>query len=193
MSTRVSPHAFATAWLRGCLALLACAFAVSAGAQSPVRSIDVVQDGDSYVLTAQMYAPVNLAIVWDVLTDFENMEKWVPNVVDSRVVTPGEKKMMIEQKGNAKFGALSFAYTSEREIVLTPKTTILSTQVKGSMKKQMSLMTITPDGEAGTKLQYKLELVPSFLAARVVSADFLKHEITEQFTAIIGEMVKRKK
>ncbi len=193
MSPRVSLQAFAHAWLRGCLALVACAFAAGAAAQSPVRSIDVVQDGDSYVLTAQMYAPANLAIVWDVLTDFENMEKWVPNVIESRVVTPGEKQMTIEQKGNAKFGALSFSYVSLREIVLTPKTSILSTQVKGSMKKQMSLMTITPDGESGTKLQYKLELVPSFIAARVVSADFLKHEINEQFTAIIGEMVKRKK
>ena len=192
MSTRVSLTAFAHACLRGCLALVACAFAVGAAAQSPVRSIDVVQDGDSYVLTAQMFAPVNQAIVWDVLTDFGNMEKWVPNVLESRIVTPGEKQMTIEQKGNAKFGSLSFAYTSVREIVLTPRTSILSTQVKGSMKKQVSLMTISSEGD-GTKLQYKLELVPSFLAARVISPDFLKHEINEQFTAIIGEMVKRKK
>ena len=192
MSTRVSLPAFAHACLRGCLALVACAFALGAAAQSPVRSVDVVQDGDSYVLTAQMFAPVNQAIVWDVLTDFGNMEKWVPNVLESRIVTPGEKQMTIEQKGNAKFGSLSFAYTSVREIVLTPRTSILSTQVKGSMKKQVSLMTISSEGD-GTKLQYKLELVPSFLAARVISPDFLKHEINEQFTAIIGEMVKRKK
>jgi len=197
MSPRLS--FMALAFLRGWIALAAFAFAAGAWAQSPapaaaspVRSIDVVQDGETYVVTAHMFAPVNQAIVWDVLTDFPNMAKWVPNVLESRVLTPGDMKFTIEQKGNAKFGALSFGYTSQREIVLTPQTSILSTQVKGSMKKQQSLMKISPAAN-GTELEYRLELIPSFIASKVVSPDFLKHEINEQFTAIIGEMVKRKK
>jgi uncharacterized membrane protein len=100
--------------------------------------------------------------------------------------------MTIEQKGNAKFGALSFAYTSLREIVLNPQTTIQSTQVKGSMKKQVSLMTLSAEAD-GTRMQYRLELVPSLVASTVLSPDFLKHEVNEQFAAIIGEMTKRKK
>jgi hypothetical protein len=51
-------------------------------------------------------------------------------------------------------------------------------------------MTLTPDGN-GTQLQYHLEMVPTGLAAAVLSEDFLQHELTEQFTAIIGEMVRR--
>jgi hypothetical protein len=192
MPTRLSMKVMSRAFLRGLMAMAAFAFVASAAAESPVRSIDVVQDGDTYVVTAQMFAPVNQAIVWDVLTDFPNMAKWVPNVLESRVVTPGDKQMTIEQKGNAKFGGLSFGYTSLREIVLTPQSSILSTQVKGSMKRQQSLMKITPDA-GGTKLEYRLEVVPSFIASKVLSPDFLKHEIDEQFTAIVGEMVKRKK
>ena len=44
-----------------------------------------------------------------------------------------------------------------------------------------------------TRMLYQLEVVPNMLAAVVMSEDFLKHEIEEQFTAIIGEMIKRKK
>ena len=58
--------------------------------------------------------------------------------------------------------------------------------------RQKSLMTLSADGD-GTRMQYELERVPSFLASSVLSPDFLKHEIQEQFTAIVGEMVKRKK
>ena len=192
MTTRVSLQAFARAFLRGWLALAACALAAGAAAQSPVRSVDVTYDGDTYVVVAQMFAPVNQAIAWDVLTDFANMAKWVPNVVESRIVKPGDKQMTIEQKGNAKFAGLSFSYTSLREIVLNPQTTIQSTQVKGSMKKQVSLMTLSAEAD-GTKLQYRLELVPTWPASSVVSPEFLKHETTEQFTAIIEEMIKRKK
>jgi len=188
MTTRLSLQVLARGWL----ALSACLLAAGAAAQSPVRSVDVTYDGDTYVVVAQMFAPVNQAIAWDVLTDFANMAKWVPNVVESRIVKPGDKQMTIEQKGNAKFAGLSFSYTSLREIVLNPQATIQSTQVKGSMKKQVSLMTLSTEAD-GTKLQYRLELVPTWPASSVVSPDFLKHETTEQFTAIIGEMVKRKK
>lgn len=192
MPTRVSLRRFVHACLGGLLALAACTLAANAAAQSPVRSIDVTHDGDTYVVKALMFAPVSLAIAWDVLTDFPNMAKWVPNVTESTIVKPGDKQFTIEQRGTAKFAGLSFSYTSLREIVVNPQTTIKSTQVKGSMKLQQSLMTVSPEGD-GTRMQYQLELVPSMLASAVMSEDFLKHEIEEQFTAIVGEMIKRKK
>jgi hypothetical protein len=192
MPTPASRQRFTRAWLRGVFALAAFAFAAGAAAESPVRSIDVAYDGETYLVTAKMFAPVSQAIAWDVLTDFPHMPGWIPNLIDSAIIKQGDKSMTIEQHGNAKFGALSFAYTSVREIVMNPQKTILSTQVKGSMKRQKSLMTLTPDGD-GTRMVYELEVVPSFLASAVMSPEFLKHEMEEQFTAIVGEMVKRKK
>jgi hypothetical protein len=192
MSTPSPVQGFTRAVFRGLFALAAFAIAVGAAAQSPVRNIDVTYDGETYFVKAKMFAPVNLAIAWDVLTDFPHMPGWIPNLIDSAIIKQGDKQMTIEQHGNAKFGALSFPYTSQREIVLNPQKTILSTQVKGSMKRQKSLMTLTPEAD-GTGMLYELEVVPSFLASTVLSPDFLKHEMQEQFTAIVGEMVKRKK
>ena len=126
------------------------------------------------------------------LTDFANVAAWVPNVSQSSVVKLGDRQMTIEQRGTAKFLTLSFPYTSVREIVLVPDTTIQSSQIKGSMRKQQPLMTIGAEGD-GTRLQYELELVPSMLTSAALSEDRLKREINEQFTAIIGEMIKRKK
>jgi len=37
-------------------------------------------------------------------------------------------------RGTVKFGGLSFSYTSLRDIVLNPQTTIQSTQIKGSSR-----------------------------------------------------------
>jgi carbon monoxide dehydrogenase subunit G len=178
--------------LRACLLLGCCGWAASAAAQSPVRSIDVAYDGDTYVVTAHMFAPVSQSIAWDVLTDFANMAAWVPNVRQSSVVKKSDNQLTIEQSGTAKFGLLSFSYTSVREIVLTPQTTIQSTQTKGDMKRQQSLMELSPEAN-GTRLQYRLELEPSGLASAAISQDRLKHDIDEQFTAIVGEMVRRKK
>jgi len=184
--------AFTPAWRRACLALAAFAMAAGAAAQSPVRNIDVAYDGEKYVVKAQMFAAVPQTIAWAVLTDFNNMAGWVPNVRESRVVKSADKQMTIEQSGTAKLGPLSFSYTSLREIVMDPQTTIQSTQVKGSMKRQQSLMTLSPE-TGGTRMQYQLEIVPSALVSTVMSQDLLKRNIEEEFTAIVGEMNKRGK
>lgn len=176
----------------GVVAITACLIAATASAQSPIRNIDVTYEGDTYVVKAEMFAPVLPTIAWDVLTDFSHMAGWVPNVKESTIVKQDGQQLTIEQRGTAKFGALSIPYTSVREIVMDPQTTIRSTQVKGSMRRLQSLMTLSADRD-GTKMLYQLEMVPSFLASGVVSKDFLKHEIEEQFTAIVGEMIKRKK
>ena len=184
----------AIAYRRLFLAGLAC-LAATAFAQDKanhVRSVDVTQDGDTFVANVVMQAPVPSKIAWDVLTDFGNMEKWVPNVRESKVVTNEGNTLTIEQKGTAKFGLLSIPYTSVRKMQLEPEKTILATQVTGSMKKLVSLMRVTPEG-TGTRLDYRLEIVPSAIASTVMSKDFLRGELTEQFTAIVGEMVRRAK
>jgi len=176
------------------LAGFACiaAHALAQEKANPVRSVDITQNADGYVANIVMQAPVPPKIAWDVLTDFANMEKWVPNVRESKVVTTEGNVLTIEQKGNAKFGLLSIPYTSVRRMELDPQNTILSTQVTGSMRKLVSLMRVTPDG-SGTRLDYRIEIVPSTVASSVMSKDFLKGELTEQFTAIVGEMVRRAK
>jgi carbon monoxide dehydrogenase subunit G len=162
----------------------------SLAADSPIRSVDVTYDGDTYVLNAVMFAPVAQSIAWDVLTDFDHMAQWVPNVTESKVLKRDDTTVMIEQRGVAKYGAVSFPYTTERKIDLKPQSAINSLQVKGSLRRVASTMLVEPDGK-GTRLTYHLEIVPSFLASALLSKDFLEHEIGEQFGAIIGEMVRR--
>jgi carbon monoxide dehydrogenase subunit G len=140
---------------------------------------------------AVMFAPVPQALAWEVLTDFEHMDRFVPNVKSSRVIAREAQGLTIEQQGTAHFGALNIPYTSQRHLELRPETTIHSRQVTGSMKKVETLMKLSVEG-AGTRLDYHLEIVPSLIASTVLSEDFLRHEVDEQFNAIIGEMIRRK-
>ena len=183
-------------FIAGACALALCLASGGALAQgkdkSPVRSFDIQQKEDTYVANLVMFADVPPPVAWKVLTDFENMEKWVPNVKESTIKAQDGNTLTVEQKGTARFGLLSFPYTSVRRMQLEPEQSILSTQVQGSMKKLVSLMKLSPEG-AGTRLDYRIELVPSGLAATVMSKEFLQHELTDQFTAIVGEMDKRAK
>lgn len=187
-----SKPAFATWNGWGCLlaAMLMLAANSCFAADSPIRSVDVTYDGDTYVLNGVMYAPVAQAVAWDVLTDFDHMAQWVPNVSESKVLKREDTVVTIEQHGVAKYGAVSFPYTTERKIELKPQSTINSMQTKGSLRRVVSTMLVEAEGK-GTRLTYHLEIAPSLLASALLSKDFIAHEFSDQFTAIIGEMVRR--
>lgn len=177
-------------WASAFLAALFMAIPCHAAGESPIRSITVVYEGDTYITDAVMYAPVQGAVAWDVLTDFDRMANWVPNVKESKVLKRENNSVTIEQRGQAKFGAASFNYVTERQLEMNKPLSIKSVQTKGSLKRVESLMKVEPDGN-GTRLVYHIEIIPNLLASAVMSKSFLEHEITEQFTAIIGEMTKR--
>ena len=147
------------AWLQGAalasrriFTLLVCfALVVGAAAGSSMRSIDVAHNGETYVVTVHMFAPVSNAIAWEVLTDFTHMAAWVPNLRESNVIKSGKNQLTIKQIGSARLGPFSFPYTSVREIVMNPQTAIESKQVQGEMRRQQSLMTLGADA-GGTQL-----------------------------------------
>src|SRR5271167_620127 len=99
----------------GCLfaAMLILVVSPSLAADSPIRSIDVAYDGETYVLNAVMFAPVAQTIAWEVLTDFDHMAQWVPNVTESKVLKRDDASVTIEQRGVAKYGLASFPYVTE--------------------------------------------------------------------------------
>jgi len=187
------PNLPPTTWVghaRALLALLVLVGNASAAADSPIRSIDVAYDGETYVVNAVMYAPVGPAVAWDVLTDFDHVAQWVPNVAESKVVKREDTSVTVQQRGVAKVGAVSFPYVTERRIELKPPTGIRTVQLKGSLRRVESSIVLEPDGK-GTRIRYRLEIVPSVLARTVMSERFLEHEVDEQFSAIVGEMVRR--
>lgn len=180
------------AW-RPALALAALAAAAVAGAADPPPTrveIDLRQAGRTFVVDATFTAPVPPAVAWEVLTDFERMDTFVPNLADSRIVARDGNRLTILQHGIARFGPLAMRFESERLVTLAPPATIQSTQVRGSMEKLDSTTTFAPEGP-GTRLAYHVEAIPGALFPDFVARSFLRHEIAEQFDAIVREMVRR--
>jgi carbon monoxide dehydrogenase subunit G len=177
-------------WTRAVVVALALASTAAAAADSPVRKLDVAFEGDAYVVNAVFFAAAPPSVAWDVLTDFDKLQGWVPNVAESKVVKREDSTVTVEQRGVAKYGAASFPYVTERRIDLKPPSGIKTAQVKGSMKRVESVIALEAEGK-GTRIVYHLEIVPSLLAGAVMSKKFVEHEVGEQFTAIVGEMTRR--
>ncbi|NJD88206.1 MAG: hypothetical protein FIB05_09340 [Betaproteobacteria bacterium] len=155
-----------------------------------VRSLTVLRDKGAYHCDAVLFAPVPQSLAFDVLTDVDRMAEWVPNLRQSRVLGRDGNTVLIEQVGLAQFGMLSFNFSTERRLVLNRPTAIDAVQIRGSANRYNSSLRLTPE-TGGTRLDYHAQFEPGLLASIVVSREFMEHEIAEQFTAMIQEMVRR--
>ena len=124
------------------------------------RDIRVQRHGNAFSIDAVMHAPVPPATAWEVLTDFEHMPRYQSSLKSSQVLERSPQRVLVQQKGVARFGPFSNAFESVREMQLTPQRSIRAQQVSGSALKQMaSLMTLEPE-EGGTRLTYRADMEP---------------------------------
>lgn len=153
--------------------------------------IGVSRSGELYVVDALIVVPFSPREAWDVLTDFDAMARFVPNLEVSRVTSRSGDRLQVEQRGVARWGPLSQVFTMVREIELQPIDEVRSKSIGGSLR-QVSSVTRFAAAVGGTEIHHHLEFsvdtwMPSFLAQ-----PFLQHEVREQFDAVVGEMLRRR-
>lgn len=169
------------------LGLLLCA--PLARAASPVQSLEVQRQGEGYVIDASFIVPVPRALAWTVLTDFGAMARFVPNLLESRV-TVGSPQLTVHQRGVARFGPLEFPFESVRRVDMRPPEAIDSVQITGNLRRLESHTTLAEVSD-GTRVSYRVELLPGNDFPKLIGAAFLRHEVREQLEAIVQEMLRR--
>ncbi|MCX7893825.1 MAG: SRPBCC family protein [Burkholderiales bacterium] len=189
---REPEHSFAGTAARAAAALaLAAALAAPAVAEPGMR-VEIARSGDAFMVDAHLVAPVPPREAWAVLTDFEHMSAFVPNLVESRVAGRSASRLTVAQKGVARFGVVSFPFESVREVDLVPHESVRSRTVGGTAGRVESFTRLAAAG-AGTRIHYHLEVVPGFWFPGFVGEALLEQEVREQFEAIVQEMLRRQR
>ena len=180
-------------WLLALAAMLyPVPWAMAADGQPLVPDSDVLvqRSGASFTVDTTMYAPVPPALAWAVLTDFEHMGSFVPNLSSSQVVERSDAVLKVVQKGVAHYGLFSANFESIREIGLSPPHEIRAHGVGGNFERMDSVMRLQAEG-AGTRLHYHAEVLPGVWLPPFIGPALVRHETAAQFSAMLREMVRR--
>ena len=97
---------------------------------------------------------------------------------------------VVQQKGEAKFGLLSYPFESVREIRTEPMKRMMSKNISGTFKSMESELQLIPTA-FGTSVKYHAEGIADSIFAKLFGLSFMRHEFEEQFTAMAVEMQKR--
>lgn len=171
------------------------AFGVGLGsavaAESAVRQAEVRRTDDGYVANLVLWVSAPRELVFAVLVDFEHMPDWVPNLRQSRVLQREAGRATVEYQGVVRYGVLTVPFATKREITFSAPEWIRTTQTKGTMKRHESRMDLVADG-AGTRIDYRVQMVPNALAALVMNEHRVATELSEHCEAIAAEILRRK-
>lgn len=183
------------------LCLLLSAGAVSsalaaAGTQSPKPAqadtirVDVSHNGELFIIEAFFLAPVAVADAWAVLTDFDAMSRFVPDLESSRITARVGPRLTLEQRGVARWGPFTQKFYTVREVDLMPFERVTSRTVGGSLRRAdtLTLFTAVP---AGTEIRYHMELATDTPLPDFVIETFLRAEVRQQFGALLQEIRRR--
>lgn len=180
--------------MRRCLRVFAFLFAL-AGAAAPAAALSVdvavARKGELLQLDIVLVAPVTRSEAWSVMTDFDAMARYVPNLHASRITQRAGNRLRVEQSGVARWGPISHPFSTVRDVDLAPMSAVQSRSTGGSLQHVRS-ETHFSDSAGGTRIEHHLEFAMETWMPEFLAEAFLRHEVTEQFEALVQEMLRRR-
>jgi carbon monoxide dehydrogenase subunit G len=182
--------------LRGALLLLAftlCQPLASFGQAAQRDDVQIsvrVSDGMIF-MDASMNVAATPREVWDVITDFDNAQKFIPNVASSFIVARTDTSMMVSQKINIALGPFTKLVKEVRHLDLNPYESIQARHLSGDMDSSNGSIRLVAEGDV-TRVIYKNVTVPKFWVPPFLLDGVLTDEVRNRFTSFKREILRRK-
>jgi len=107
-------------------------------------------------LAVRLLSGVDPALLWDVLTDYEGLSRFIPNLTSSRVVQRSGRLITLDQVGQQILFGVNFSARVQLELTESPESGCLSFRMlKGDFRRFEGLWQVATV-EAGTSLLYSL-------------------------------------
>jgi hypothetical protein len=129
----------------------------------------------------------SLARAWQVLTDYERLTAFVPDLRESRVVSRERNNALVDQKGAARL--LFFSYPMDVRLAITeyPYERVVSHSVAGNFREMRSTYTLAMR-KGHVLLQYSGRMIPDFYVPPLIGTLVLRHNVESTFRALVNEM-----
>ena len=170
------------------LALAAQGLSCSAPAQE--ISIHTARDGDFVTVSASAVMQVHLGVAWAVLSDYDHLAKFIPDLEISRVLSRDGNRVRVEQKGDVGF----FFYRQPVNVVLDvleePPTRITARGVEGNVRQLETRYELEPL-TSGVKLEYVGRFEPDFSIPPLIGMPILGKVFARRFRSMVEEIRRR--
>jgi ribosome-associated toxin RatA of RatAB toxin-antitoxin module len=151
------------------------------------------QDGHHmYEVDATGAVNASLPKVWRILTNYERMTEFVPDMESCKVLSRNGNEVIIEQFGVARFLFMARTIHLIVRAVEQPMSSIDITLISGDMKHYESRWELVPIPETGgTKIIYHGKLMPNFYVPGLLGAKMIRSDIERMMGAVLARLDRR--
>jgi uncharacterized membrane protein len=162
----------------------------AAAADNADIAVEVRKEGET--IHVNVDCPVNApaAVAWEVMTDYDNMAKFVSNLTQSTVRMRMGNRMQVFQKGKASRGPLSISFENLREIELVPRSEIRSKLIAGDTMPAQFVTRIEERGGT-THVMHTGSYTPSMWVPPGIGPALIGAETRKQYGEFRAEMLRR--
>jgi ribosome-associated toxin RatA of RatAB toxin-antitoxin module len=173
----------------GALGATLCA-SLTAAAQDV--EIETYRRGDTVTVWAEANLQVDLRVAWDVLSDYDHMSQFIPNLTVSRVISRNANSLVVEQKGEFAFLFFRQPIEVRMDTVETPRSRIVAHAIAGGSFRELSgRYELQNLEEGGVRITYMGRFVPAFPLPPFLGIIAVRNTASTQFAAMMAEIRRR--
>jgi len=151
-----------------------------------VKRVDGGEGDRVYQIESSGTVAATPAAVWRILTDYNHLADYLPNLKSARVVSRNGDSVIVEQLGTARF--LFFRQTIRLLVQVRERAPdrIDVSLIDGDMKVYRASWELSPvAGAAGTRLTYNATIVPKFHVPGFVGTDTVRQDVARMMEAVL--------
>jgi hypothetical protein len=154
-----------------------------------VAKVDVKRDGEGYEISACATTTATAGLIWQVLTDFDHLSDFVPDMRVSRVISAPGEPLRVEQMGEAR--ALFFRRRVEVvfAVELDPLRSVTFRAVHGNLRRMAGHWRLS--GREGCRIEYRARSTPVFWIPPLIGPALMRAQVQEQFDGVLSEIARR--
>lgn len=185
-----TPRRPGRALAKALLCAIALAFGLARSACAGELTIDVSREGEFVSVRASVYVDADVGIAWQVLTDYDHLSGFIPDMRSSRVVKREGSSVVVEQKG--EFGFLFFSKDIDVTLAVSeqPPLRIDARAIAGNLKDLKASYELK-DSPSGMQLGYTGRFVPDFFLPPLIGMPLVRHSLERRLRAMVEEIERR--
>ena len=177
-------------------AVLIAASALAAAQGLPPRTwaqeIDfaIERKGEYITVNASARMQVDARIAWEVLSDYDHLAQFIPDMKSSRVVSRSGDRVLVEQKGDFGFFFYRQPVDVTLEVLEQPQRRIDARRIAGNIRDLQTRYELEAS-DAGVKLDYTGRFIPEFSVPPLFGMPMVRRVVERRFRAMVEEIVRR--
>ena len=160
----------------------------AAGAEAIETHIE--RQGEYITVNASALLQVDARIAWEVLSDYDHLAQFIPDVKSSRVVSRDGNRVRVEQKGEFGFFFYRQPVDVSLEVLEQPPHRIDARRVAGNIRELETRYELGTSA-AGVRFDYSGRFIPAFSLPPLIGIPIVRRIVERRFRAMVEEIVRR--